>query len=759
MTTADELVQRMTLEEKAALCVGVDAWSTLPLTAFGLRGLRFADGPHGVRRVEDPATMVIRAAQATCFPTASCTGSTWDPDLLREMGQAIGREAAAVGVDVILGPGVNLKRSPLGGRNFEYFSEDPHLAGELAVGWIEGIQSEGVGASLKHFAVNNQEHRRMTISAEVDERTLRELYLGAFEAAVTRARPWTVMCAYNKVNGTYASEHHDLLTGILRDEWSFDGVVVSDWGAVHDRVASLAAGLDLEMPGPRPRRVDAIVEAVRSGALGEDIVDRAVERIIALIQRASERPRGRAADLELHHGLARRLAAAGMVLLKNDGVLPLPRGQRLAIIGTAARDPILQGGGSSHITPTRVDVPFDEIARVADASTIKYADGYPADDATRPDLIEQAVEVAMDADTALLFVALPTWKEREGRDRTELELSTQQIELIRAVTAVQPRTVVVLNNGSPVTVSPWIDSAAAVLEAWLPGQAGGGAIADVLIGHLDPSGRLAETFPIRLEDTPAYLDHPDEDVVRYAEGAHIGYRWYESRDMPVAFPFGFGLSYATFEYANVAASTDRIDDEGGVTVSVDVTNTSQRAGAEVVQVYVRRPATSARRRPKELKGFVKVLLDPGATRTVAIALDRRSFRSWDARRRTWVTEDGTAEILVGASSRDIRGSIPIRLVGSTGLPSVVDESSPPEDWLADSRGRQPMLDLMRRLAPVLNANFGDGGSDGQPVFDDFLMQMPLADILEVAQVTGVDLPGTLEHMLATLDAPQDGAEC
>ncbi len=756
VTDAQSILERLTLEEKAALCTGATAWTTTPVDRVGLPALTVSDGPHGVRRVAEDTSMAISARPATCFPTASCTGSSWDPDLLREMGRAIAEEAIALGVGVVLGPGVNMKRTPLCGRNFEYLSEDPFLAGELAVGYIDGVQSLGVGTSLKHFAVNNQETRRMTVSAEVDERTLREIYLPAFEAAVTRGQPWTVMCSYNRVNGTYGSEHHQLLTDILRTEWGFQGFVVSDWGAVHNRLSSLRAGLDLQMPGPRPGAVVAVVEAVQDGRLDVSTLDAAARRIIEVALRAARTPTGRSIDVVAHHALARRIAAQGMVLLKNDGVLPLQGGGRIAVIGRAAQVAHFQGGGSSHMTPTLVDVPIVELERLAGGAELVYAEGYPEDDSLRPDLVEAATAAARDADVALLYVALPSYKENEGHDREDLDLTPQQVALIRAVTAVQPRTVVILSNGSAVTMTDWIDGTSAVLEAWMAGQASGGAVADVLFGVVNPSGRLAETFPVRLSDTPAFLNHPgDCDIVRYGEGQFIGYRWYDAREQPVLFPFGHGLSYTTFAYGAPRISTQTIRDIDGVTVSVDVTNTGSRAGSEVVQVYVRDRAASVLRPPKELKGFAKVALEPDETRTIDIPLGSRAFAFFHPVHRRWVTEDGDVDIMVGSSAADIRASISVHLIATTDLPSIVTGMSTPADWLADPRARPVMEDLLRRLAATLAAGLGSDPAgtpaDIDPLLWDYVMHMPLQDLLEFAEVAGgPDPASTIEHTLAQL---------
>src|SRR5215216_5651003 len=622
MKNIQSLISQMTLEEKAALCTGASAWTTTSVEHLGLSELIMSDGPHGVRRVPDVNSMAFESVPATCFPTASCLASTWDVDLIHKMGQALGEECIALNVDVLLGPGANMKRSPLGGRNFEYFSEDPYLAGEMAASLIDGVQSRGVGTSLKHYAANNQEFQRFSISAEVDERTLREIYLPAFEKAVKQAKPWTIMCAYNKLNGEYCSENHYLLTGILKREWGFEGLVVSDWGAVRDRVAALKAGLDLEMPGPQERRVKAVVEAVRSGKLDEAVLDESVRRILNVVFRAKETPKNGRFDVEAHHELAHQIANEGMVLLKNNGLLPLKGQQHIAVIGRTAENAHFQGGGSSHINPTKVAVPFKELQAQAPNAELTYAEGYPTDNSFRQDMINEAVTLAQSADAAVVYIALPTFKESEGYDRQDLDLTEQQVALIKAVSTVQPNTVVVLNNGAPVAMHEWIDGVAAVLEGWMMGQAGGTAIADVLFGKVNPSGKLAETFPIKLSDTPSHLNWPGgAGEVHYGEGLFIGYRYYDAREMPVLFRFGHGLSYTTFSYGNAKASAKNFKDVDGMTVTVDVTNTGNVAGKEIVQVYVHDHESGLVRPEKELKGFAKVELQPGDTKTVSIPLD------------------------------------------------------------------------------------------------------------------------------------------
>lgn len=728
MTTTNDLIKKMTLEEKAALCTGATPWTTTPIDRLGVPEMTLSDGPHGVRRVEDVDALVSASLPATCFPTASCTASTWDVGLLREMGQALAEECIALGVDVLLGPGVNMKRTPLCGRNFEYFSEDPYLAGELAASFIEGVQSKGVGTSLKHYTANNQEYQRLTISAEVDERTLREIYLAAFETAVRKAKPWTVMCAYNKVNGTYCSENHKLLTEILKDEWGFEGLVVSDWGAVHDLVASLKAGLDLEMPGPRPRHTKAVVEAVRSGILDEAVLDEAVRRILGIVFKAAETPKGGTFDIAAQHALARRIAAEGMVLLKNNGILPLKNPQHIAVIGRSAETPYFQGGGSSHINPTLVDSPFGELQKLAGNAKLSYAEGYPADGGSDQALIEQAVEIARSADVALLYIALPESKESEGYDRPDLDLTPQQVALIKAVTAIQPKTVVILNNGAPLVMADWIDDAAAVLEAWMMGQAGGGAIADVLYGRVNPSGKLAETFPLRLADTPAYLNYPGGNgEVRYGEGLFIGYRYYDARQMPVQFPFGYGLSYTTFAYSNPKVSATTFKDVDGVSVSVDITNTGEVAGKEVVQVYVSDRKSGLVRPSKELKAFGKVSLEPGETKTVTLPLDFRAFAYYHPAYRQWITEDGEFDLLIGASSADIRCTLTVTLQSTLKLPCLLNRESTLREWLEDPRGQSVLWSLFQQMSAQMQEAFGSEGIGMD--MSGFLMDMPLLSLL------------------------------
>ncbi|QNP68546.1 glycoside hydrolase family 3 C-terminal domain-containing protein [Streptomyces roseirectus] len=673
------------LDTKTALLSGRDMWTTESTEAAGVPSLLMCDGPHGVRKQSGGATEVHDSEPATCFPPAVALASSWDPELLRGVGEALGREARAQGVDVLLGPGVNIKRSPLCGRNFEYFSEDPLLSGVLGAAHVSGVQSQGVGASVKHFAANNQETDRMRVSADVDERALREIYLPAFERIVKEARPATVMAAYNRVNGVHATQHRALLAGILREEWGFDGLVVSDWGAVADRVAALVAGTDLEMPGTGGRTDAEVAAAVREGRLDEAVVDTAVGRLRELARRvraesgadgsgaAGSDTKGSGADgsgapgfdVDAHHRLAREAAADCLVLLKNDdGTLPLAPATRIAVLGEFARRPRYQGGGSSHVNATRVDSPLDELRlRLPDA---------------RVDFTDDPAQAA-DADVAVVFAGLREEDESEGFDREHLRLPADQVELIRAAATAAPRTVVVLLNGGVVSLEEWYADVDAVVEAWLPGQAGGGAIADVLSGRVNPSGRLAETVPLRLQDTPAYLNFPGgQGHVRYGEGVMVGYRYYESAEVAVRHPFGHGLSYTSFEETGFRVERTGADT---ATVSVTVTNTGGRFGKHVVQVYVApagRPVVSPVR---ELRAFTKVALAPGESTVVELPLERRAFAFWDIERGDWTVSAGRYEVQLGRDAHTVLASVGVELAGDRYRRPLTVES-PVSEWFA-----------------------------------------------------------------------------
>lgn len=651
-----DIISKLTLQEKINLCTGKDFWHMNGVSRLGIPSICVTDGPHGLRKkIENSSGMSLNTSvPTTCFPTAATTACSWDPSLLYEMGEALGEECLQEKVSVILGPGVNMKRSPLCGRNFEYFSEDPVLAGEVAAGLINGVQSKGVGTSLKHFAANSQETRRMKIDSVVDERTLREIYLSAFEIAVKKAQPWTVMNCYNRVNGVYGADNHWLQTEVLRDEWGFKGLVVSDWGAVNDRVQGIKAGNDLEMPTSGGYNSGKLYDAVLSGKLDEADLDVAVDRVLDLIFKSKDALCDYTYDKQAHHETARKVAAQSMVLMKNDGdLLPVSKDKKIAIIGELARNPRYQGAGSSHICPTKLDNAFD--AFIEAGYTPLYAPGYNCkSDKPNYALIADAVAVAEKCDTVLLFIGLTDEYEAEGYDRDHMDLPASHNELIDAVCAVNPNAAVVLFGGSPVTM-PWLGKVKALLNAYLGGQAGGSAIVDIISGKVNPSGKLAETYPYALSDTPAYNNFPGTvKTVEYRESVYIGYRYYDTANVDVRFPFGYGLSYTKFEYSDVKLSKKKIKDTDTVTVSFKIKNVGSVAGAEVAQIYVADKESTIFRPVKELKAFSKVFLEPGEEKTVSLDLDKRAFAYYNVNINDWHVESGDFDILVGASSKDIR---------------------------------------------------------------------------------------------------------
>ena len=650
MQNTELLLKELTLEEKCALLSGAETFKTRGMPQHGIPQIWLSDGPHGLRKQagESDHLGLNPSVPATCFPTASAVANSWDTALGEEIGAALGEEAAAQEVSVLLGPGLNMKRNPLCGRSFEYFSEDPYLAGKLAAGYIRGIQSKGVAACPKHFAVNSQETRRMASDSLVDERTLREIYLTGFEIAVKEGHPRSIMSSYNLVNGTYANENKHLLIEILRDEWGFDGAVITDWGGSTDHALGVKNGSTLEMPAPGGDSVRELLAAVESGKISESDIDARLSELLPLVfdTKAALDAAPRAFDAAAHHALARRAAAESLVLLKNEGaLLPLAAGTKVAVIGDFAKNPRYQGAGSSMVNSTQVDVLLDKLID-SELNVIGYQQGF--DRHGKPDaaLQKSACELAAQANAVILCMGLDEIAESEGLDRSNLRLAQNQVDLLQAVKAVNPKIVVVLYSGS-VVETPWLDNCQALLYAALGGQAGAGAVADALIGKVNPCGKLAETWPLTYADVPSAADFATRrKTVAYREGLYIGYRYFTTAEKAVRFPFGYGMSYTTFAYSDMAA-----DEQG---VSLTVTNTGSVAGTEIVQLYVAKKNSEIFRPARELKGFARVTLAPGEKQRITLTLDDKAFRFWNVKANRWEIEGGEYELLVGASVEDIR---------------------------------------------------------------------------------------------------------
>ena len=736
----------MTLEEKAGMCSGLDFWHLKEVEHLGIPKVMVSDGPHGLRKQDEKGDHlgINDSIKAVCFPPAVLSACSFDRGLMEEMGKAIGREAQANDVSVVLGPAVNIKRSPLCGRNFEYYSEDPYLAGEIAAAFVKGVQSQHVGTSIKHFAANNQVYRRMSSSSEVYERTLREIYFPAFETAVKKAQPYTFMCSYNQINGTFASENKWLLTDVLRGEWGFKGYVMSDWGAVNDRVKGLDAGLELEMPASGGDNDAMIVKAVKDGALEEKILDQAVERILRIIFEYADHRKPQEFTMEKDHEEAQHIAEESMVLLKNENhILPLKTSEKAAFIGGFARNPRFQGGGSSHINCFKTTNVLDSVP--CDAQVV-YAEGFPADrDFYDKALADEAVKAAAEADKAVIFAGLPESFESEGYDRSHMRLPECQNRLITEILKVQPNTVIVLHNGSPVEM-PWLGEIKGLLETYLGGQAGGAAAANILYGKINPSGKLAETMPLKLSDNPSYLNFGGGEKVEYREGIFVGYRYYDTKEMDVAFPFGYGLSYTTFAYSNLKLSMENPTEKDTVMVYADVTNTGKSAGKEVVQLYIRDLTGSAIRPEKELKGFEKVFLEPGETKTVTMELNKRSFAWYNTELHDWFAASGDYEILVGASSRDIRLTETLHLNSSQRLPMHVHMNTTLGDLLRNPETAEAAKKLIQKYLS------GEAGSEAasEAVSEEMTMamtdSMPLRALMGFAGVSRKELDSVIEKL-------------
>lgn len=767
-----KLVNELTLEEKASLCSGADFWHTKAIDRLNIPAAMVSDGPHGIRKQESLADHmgVAESIKAIGFPTASAMACSFDRDLLHKVGDALGEECVAEDLAVLLGPGINMKRSPICGRNFEYYSEDPVVAGELGAAFVNGVQEHGVGTSLKHFAANNQEWRRMSISAEIDERTLREIYLAAFETVVKKAQPWTIMCSYNRINGVYSCENDWLLNKVLRDEWGFEGLVMTDWGAMDERVPSLKAGLDLEMPDCHGETDKLIVKAVQSGELEESVLDTAVERILTMVDKyltarkdidpasmvhplPSSAERGY--DVAAHHALARTTAEQSAVLLKNEDILPLQKDKKIAFIGEFAKVPRIQGGGSSHINNTSIESALD-----AAGDSVSYAQGFHIDEETTDEtLLQEAITLAKESDVAVIFAGLPDSFESEGFDRTHLNMPANQNELIARISEVQPNVVVVLHSGSPIAM-PWLDKVAGVLQMYLAGQASGGAAVNLLFGDATPCGKLAETFPLHLEDNPSYLNFPgNREKVCYQEGVFIGYRYYDKKKMDVLFPFGYGLSYTDFTYSNMkvtvngknAADVDVIKETDEIVVSADITNTGNCDGAEVVQLYIKNPVVYEIRPEKELRDFAKVFLKAGETKTVTFMLNARAFSYYETRIHDWYAESGDYEILLASSSRDIRLQYTVSITGSKKIPFVADYVTTCEDVELFAKDGSALDEMLRRSG-FAEATDHDGddsmGSGTADMMKAMFTGTPLHSILSFSseELTYEDIQDTIRKL-------------
>lgn len=767
-----KLVNELTLEEKASLCSGADFWHTKAIDRLNIPAAMVSDGPHGIRKQESLADHmgVAESIKAIGFPTASAMACSFDRDLLHKVGDALGEECVAEDLAVLLGPGINMKRSPICGRNFEYYSEDPVVAGELGAAFVNGVQEHGVGTSLKHFAANNQEWRRMSISAEIDERTLREIYLAAFETVVKKAQPWTIMCSYNRINGVYSCENDWLLNKVLRDEWGFEGLVMTDWGAMDERVPSLKAGLDLEMPDCHGETDKLIVKAVQSGELEESVLDTAVERILTMVDKYLTARKDidpasmvhplpssveRGYDVAAHHALARTTAEQSAVLLKNEDILPLQKDKKIAFIGEFAKVPRIQGGGSSHINNTSIESALDVAG-----DSVSYAQGFHIDEETTDEtLLQEAITLAKESDVAVIFAGLPDSFESEGFDRTHLNMPANQNELIARISEVQPNVVVVLHSGSPIAM-PWLDKVAGVLQMYLAGQASGVAAVNLLFGDATPCGKLAETFPLHLEDNPSYLNFPgNREKVCYQEGVFIGYRYYDKKKMDVLFPFGYGLSYTDFTYSNMkvtvngknAADVDVIKETDEIVVSADITNTGNCDGAEIVQLYIKNPVVYEIRPEKELRDFAKVFLKAGETKTVTFTLNARAFSYYETRIHDWYAESGDYEILLASSSRDIRLQDTVSITGSKKIPFVADYITTCEDVELFAKDGSALDEMLRRSG-FAEATDHDGddsmGSGTADMMKAMFTGTPLHSILSFSseELTYEDIQDTIRKL-------------
>lgn len=761
-TKIKDIIAQMTLEEKAGLCSGLDFWHTKGIERLGIPSEMVSDGPHGLRKQDQAADHlgINDSIKAVCFPAGCATASSFDRDLLRKLGETLGEECQAENISTILGPAMNIKRSPLCGRNFEYYSEDPLLSTEMASALVHGVQSRNVGTSPKHFMANNQEYHRMTSSSEMDERTMREIYLASFEGMVRNEKPWTIMNSYNKLNGTYLCENKEMLIDVLRNEWGFDGYVMTDWGAMNERVEALKAGCNLEMPSCGGTTDAEIVTAIKEGKLDEAVLDQRCEEFLEIIFRYEEnRDKKAVFQHKRDHEIARKIEEECIVLMKNeDAILPLASDKKVAFIGKYAKTPRYQGGGSSHINSFKVESAMDaiELCEKVKKENIIFAKGYDdTADLTDEVLLAEAVEAAKKAEIAVIFAGLPDNFESEGYDRKHMRMPDCQNQLIEVVAKVQPNTVVVLHNGAPVEM-PWVGKVKSVLEAYLGGQAVGGAVVNVLYGNVNPSGHLAETFPLRLQDTPCYLNYGGEhDKSIYSEGVFVGYRYYASKDMKVLFPFGHGLSYTTFGYSNLTVNKENIIESETLNVTVDVTNTGRFKGKDVVQLYVSPKGGTIIRPVRELKAFKKIELAPGETKKVQFILDRRAFAYWSTQIHDWHVESGEYEIQIGRNAQEVVLSQSISVESERDLPKIFSLNSTIGELMADPKGKEVFEQAMANMAGKEEAQAmeeqaqGDGEAISAEMMAAMMEGMPIRQLISF--VPGVT-KDALNQLIMSLNA-------
>ncbi len=758
----EKILQEMALEEKAQMCSGRDFWHSQDVERLGIPSVMMCDGPNGLRKQKGQGDHlgINESIETVCYPTSSAIAASFDRDLLRKLGESLGEECQSEQVSMLLGPGVNMKRSPLCGRNFEYFSEDPYLAGELASAYVKGLQSKGVAACVKHFAANNQETRRMSGSSDMSERTLHEIYLPAFEKVVKEGKVKSVMCAYNAVNGTFCSENKELLTDILREKWKFDGFVVTDWGATKDRVKGLKAGVDLEMPGGTKESTEEIIKAVKDGSLSEKVLDQAVGNILKFVSASMKNQMKNVSfDRDEAHGRSGIFARESAVLMKNEGVLPLENGENTVFIGAFAVNPRYQGAGSSHINVKHAVSAMECVAE----KNVTYVKGYDAENTEDSGisraqvLLEEAVKAAAAVDSAVIFAGLPEAFETEGCDRDDMKLPDNQNRLIHEVAKVQKNTVVVLHGGSPVEL-PWIDEVQAVLCMYLGGDYVGDATVDLLYGNANPSGKLAETWPLKLEDNPSYLNFPGEDGrVKYQEGVFIGYRYYDKKKMDVLFPFGHGLSYTEFVYSDLkvknlaTASSDKITDQDSIIVTCKVKNTGRCAGKEVVQLYISQPDSEVMRPVRELKGFQKISLKPGEEKEVTFILDGRAFAYYEEKIHDWYVQSGNFAIEIGSSSRDIRLKESIEIEGTVELPIIYTENSTIKDLTRTKRGQAILNQLLGGMGTdtereAANKDMENLGAGSKRMMEASMLGMPLGAFVTYGRMSREALRGLLTKL-------------